>query len=436
MLYKYPKWPCRSISFFRVFRIWESVRLRVRGYVTKRVSVMATSKPGTSKRVNVFDSDFENQAMLWFEEINSDNSDIEAEENVCIESDHESASEQEASGDEQDYLPSDNENDNVVLGDSDTSDSEASNSEASGANKKNKSKQKYIYGKNRCKWSTSEPVRKIRTQAHNIIRLPSSRLAVEDKTDPKSFFNQLFSAEMYNLVIEHTNKKLENMRQNYKRPNKPELAELTVGEMNAFIGLLLYTAIFKSNDEDIRSIFATDGTGRDVFRAVMSMERFSVLLVALRFDNAETREERKKHDPAAAISELFNLFVENAKKSYVIGATACVDEMLVGFRGKCKFKMYIPSKPEKYGIKIMALTDARTQYFYNAYIYAGKDTDGFGLLSSEKKLSKPSQSIVRLAKPLYNSNRNITADNWFSSLELAEYLLKNGLTFVGTMKKK
>lgn len=224
------------------------------------------------------------------------------------------------------------------------------------------------------------------------------------------------------------------MRQKYKRPNRPELTDLTMNELNAFVGLLLYTAIFKSNNEYIRSIFATDGTGRDVFRAVMSMERFSILLVALRFDNPETREERKNDDPAAAISELFNKFVENTQKSYTIGATACVDEMLLGFRGRCKFKMYIPSKPEKYGIKIMALTDARTQYLYNAYIYAGKDTDGRGLSQSEKKLSKPSQSIVRLARPLYNSNRNITADNWFSSMELVEYLLRNGLTFVGTLK--
>jgi hypothetical protein len=107
----------------------------------------------------------------------------------------------------------------------------------------------------------------------------------------------------------------------------------------------------------------------------------------------------------------------------------------VGFRGRCAFKRYIPSKPEKYGIKVMALTDARTSYFYNAYTYAGKDTDGQGLTVNEKKLNKPSQAGIRLVKPLYNSNRNLTADNWFSSAELAKHLLANQITFVGTLKK-
>ncbi|KAL3286955.1 hypothetical protein HHI36_001441 [Cryptolaemus montrouzieri] len=81
--------------------------------------------------------------------------------------------------------------------------------------------------------------------------------------------------------------------------------------------------------------------------------------------------------------------------------------MLVGFRGSCRFK--IPSKPEKYGIKIMALTVAKTHYLHNGYTYAGKDTDSIGLTSEEKKFCKPTESVVRLAKSIYNSNMNITA---------------------------
>lgn len=47
----------------------------------------------------------------------------------------------------------------------------------------------------------------------------------------------------------------------------------------------------------------------------------------------------------------------------------------------------------------------------------------------------PTQSVIHLAKPLFGSNRNITCDNWFTSIELIEYLKKKGLTCVGTMKK-
>lgn len=155
-------------------------------------------------------------------------------------------------------------------------------------------------------------------------------------------------------------------------------------ELKAFLGLLFYSAIFKSNSEDLNSIFATDGTGREIFRLTMSMKRFSILLTALRFDDADTREERKIADPTAAISQIFGLFVRNCKSNYSISENACVHEMLVGFHGRCKFRMYMPMKPRKYGIKIMAINDAKTQYFLDGYIYCGKGSDGFTLSEGAK----------------------------------------------------
>jgi hypothetical protein len=43
--------------------------------------------------------------------------------------------------------------------------------------------------------------------------------------------------------------------------------------------------------------------------------------------------------------------------------------------------------------------------------------------------------VLSLIKPLENSNRNLTTDNWYSSIELVNELLKRGMTFVGTLKK-
>lgn len=57
------------------------------------------------------------------------------------------------------------------------------------------------------------------------------------------------------------------------------------------------------------------------------------------------------------------------------------------------------------------------------------------LTVEEKKLSKPTQAVIRLARPIYNSKRNITCDKWFTFLELVEHLWKNNITCVGTLKK-
>lgn len=103
-----------------------------------------------------------------------------------------------------------------------------------------------------------------------------------------------------------------------------------------------------------------------------------MLLICIRFDDADSRPDKLKTDPLAAISELFSLFIANCKSAYVPGSYLCVDEMLVSFRGRCKFVIYMPNKPAKYGLKILIVCDAETFYVCNAYtyIYYGKKSDG------------------------------------------------------------
>lgn len=368
---------------------------------------------GPSKRVRFGDKHFEETLQKWYDEVDSDASDIDnVPEDKFDNSDHDSASEQSEDSDD---------------GEGDSDDEPLIN------------RVKYFYGKNRCRWCKTEVRPSSRTRKHNIvIKVPVLKARAQrigTKADPLSVWQLLFSDEIMDTVIRWTNKRLAKIRSEHTNQNKTELKDLDIIELKAFIGCLVYTSVFNSNHENLDTLFATDGTERVVFRAVMSRERFGVLLSSLRFDNPEDRDLRKNENPAAAILEIFEQFIHNCQDCYGIGSYACIDEMLVSFRGRCPFKVYMPNKPDKYGIKIMCLTDARTSYLYNAYVYCGRDTDGIGLLPEEKRFSKPTQSVIRLAKPLFNTRRNITADNWFSSVELAELLFSKGLTYVGTLRK-
>lgn len=106
----------------------------------------------------------------------------------------------------------------------------------------------------------------------------------------------------------------------------------------------------------------------------MSLKRYLFILCAIRFDDPDTRTDRiRSGDTAAAISQIFTQFINNCNANYACSEFATVDEMLVPFRGKCKFRMYMKSKPAKYGLKIMCLCDAKTHYLINAFIYTGKN---------------------------------------------------------------
>lgn len=107
-----------------------------------------------------------------------------------------------------------------------------------------------------------------------------------------------------------------------------------------------------------------------------------------------------------------------------------IDEQLLPFRGRCKFRQYIPSKPARYGIKTFALVDARSFYTYNLETYVGTQPHPSFTVSNT-----PHDLVLRLVEPIKKTGRNITADNWFTSMPLIKELAKLDLSYVGTVKK-
>lgn len=296
------------------------------------------------------------------------------------------------------------------------------------------------YGKKNCiSWNSESPHTSSKTQEKNILNIkiavpkgPASKL---NNPTPEDLWRLYFTDNILYEIVINTNKKLEEIRRNLKTPESSSYKNTNKEEIEALFGLLILCSIFKSGREKLSSLFATDSTGRPIFRGIMSLKRCETLLLALRFDNSSTRSERKQKNPAAAIQNIFDIFISNCQAVYSIGAHACVDETLIPFRGRCPFRMYMPNKPAKYGIKLICLTDAHNSYLLNAYIYVGKDSDGKSLTKEEQKLLKPTQAVIQVTKPIVNTKRNVTGDNWFSSIELVEELQKRKLTYVGTLKK-
>ncbi|KAJ8930281.1 hypothetical protein NQ314_016926 [Rhamnusium bicolor] len=133
-------------------------------------------------------------------------------------------------------------------------------------------------------------------------------------------------------------------------------------EIRALLGLLYFGAVRKVNHLNSSDLWKTNRTSVEIFRLVMSQYRFRFLLRNIRFDDKSTRLQRLETDKMTAIRELFEAFVVNCQKHYKLSAYATVDEKLEALRGRCGFRQYIPSKPNKYGVKIFALVDAKMFY--------------------------------------------------------------------------
>lgn len=287
------------------------------------------------------------------------------------------------------------------------------------------------YGKNRYKWGKTAPSRS-RVRAHNIIlHLPGLKGPARSKNTMTALeaWSCLFTDDMVDFMTDFSNQKITEYAENHGN-DAAYTNHIDSNEMRAFMGLLFLSGIFKSGREDARGLWSSTSKGRPIFRTVMSLNRFLFILSNLRFDDESTREERKKTDRLALISEFFEKFIKNCRDNYCCSEYVTVDEMLVPFRGRCLFRLYMKSKPAKYGLKIMCLCDAKTHYLYNAFIYAGKGTP-----SRNNSLLVPTNNVLTLTEPIYGTNRNVTGDNWFTSIELVDALKQKNLTYVGTIRK-
>lgn len=318
----------------------------------------------------------------------------------------------------------------VIESDEDTSEcSQPCPSSASQQNPVTHLGKPYIYGKNKHKWATTPRSSNTRTSARNVVNfIPGPVNEARDMIEPIPLFHLFICHEIIDQLVVYTNAEIELKKGKYKESTHTN-SLTSANEVKALLGLLLQSAALKSNHLPTRMLFNTKRSG-SVFKACMSAERFDFLLRCFRFDDKATRRERRASDKFAPIREFWEKFIEHCKKWYEPSSYLTIDEQLVGFRGRCAFRMYIPNKPNKYGIKIVMVADSNSRYVYNATPYLGKGTN------CNENVPLATHFVKQLCEPVYGTNRNITMDNWFTSVPLASELLKPPykLTIVGTIR--
>ncbi|CAB3231913.1 unnamed protein product [Arctia plantaginis] len=215
------------------------------------------------------------------------------------------------------------------------------------------------------------------------------------------------NADLIRNILTHTNEEIELRSSKYKESRYCYYYSDMRRRTHCFAWIAFTISCKKDNHLTSLELFDPTFSGSR-YISVMSRERFDFLLNCLRFDDKSTRNERKAQDKFAPIRDLWGVFIQICRDSYKAGSYITIDEQLLSFRGRCKFRI----KPNKYGLKILMLCDAKTNYMLNARPYLGQtETNGDSLGSFYVKT---------LTEGLWGRNRNITMDNWFTSVPLAQ----------------
>lgn len=154
---------------------------------------------------------------------------------------------------------------------------------------------------------------------------------------------------------------------------------------------------------------------------LLSRNRFEMLLGMLHFaDNSINTNDR-----LSKISDLVNLLQLKFKEAYTPEEEICVDESNVPFPGRIFFRQYIPNKRHRYGIKLFKLC-SQGGYTWAFKIYTGKER--------ADNISVSEKVVMELMEGLLDCGRTLYTDNWYTSVSLAETLLRRRTHLVGTLR--
>lgn len=154
--------------------------------------------------------------------------------------------------------------------------------------------------------------------------------------------------------------------------------------------------------------------------------RFMYLLNYLRFDELDIGQQRREYYKTSSLTYIFNEFVNNCKNNYNMGINATIEEMLIVFCGRSHLIHYIPKKSAKNVLKVQSIL------FWQCFFCSVKGWEGKDLPNEEREFQVATLSEFILTRNSHGNNRNITVNNWYSSLRCIEEFKEIGLIFVGT----
>lgn len=266
--------------------------------------------------------------------------------------------------------------------------------------------------------------------AKNIIEfVPGPKRICRDTQKSINVFLKFINLDLIDIIVDCTNIFIASKRVLVKYSRDRDCKDTTHDEVMAVIGILFLVGVKHGNRENCRELWKDDGTGMIITRATFSYKRFLFLLRTIRFDDLSTRKEREKIDNLAVVRNVYDKFLANCRNNYSHSEFTTIDEMLFTFRGKCGFVQYMLQTLTKYGLKFYKLSDSKTFYTPNFEVYYRKQKAG-----PYDVCNKPYGIVQRLSQDIQRSNRNITMDNYYTTVPLVDDLKKKGLIVISTLK--
>ena len=164
---------------------------------------------------------------------------------------------------------------------------------------------------------------------------------------------------------------------------------MTTNEIKTFLGVLLLMGIVYK--PKMRMYWSKDALySTPLFSEVMSPDRFELIMKFFHFnDNSTYNPTEENRDSLHKVQPLIEALHERCQKVYYPGQNLSVDEMLVLFKGRLHFKLFIGTKRARFGIKLYELcTSSGIALDFPVYYQKGmfRDDDPYYDMPSSERI--------------------------------------------------
>ena len=277
-----------------------------------------------------------------------------------------------------------------------------------------------------------------------------SKLNVRDlpaEPTPLDFFNLFFEEDMWNKLLEQTNKYAEDkLAVLDPKPHSRfrSWVPVTLPEMKLFLAISLSFGLTQKPDLDL--YWTTDPLlETPIYGKLMSRDRYLLILSNLHLVPNDPPDRVAFEDPLYKLRPLIDMIQRKFIDVYTPGRDISFDEGTCPWKGRLKFKVYNPAKPNKFGIKLYQVSESLTGYIIGFDIYSGKTDYTCGspeefaeLVGVDPEACTTTTKLVvgLLAKcGLLDEGCHVYMDNYYTSPELFTELDVRNTYACGTVRK-
>ena len=245
-------------------------------------------------------------------------------------------------------------------------------------------------------------------------------------SSPLSLFNQFFDDSTVDRMVEATNgyaeaKKTEKAFMYKLYRSKP----LDRDEMRRYLGVLILLGINKMRNYSMAWNYKT---AQHLPKLVNLMTRHRFEAISSFFHLVTPEEEAANStNPLKKVLPLYNHLKKKCFDLYQPLQELSIDERMVKSKARTFFRQYIRNKPHKWGFKLWVVADP-TGYTVDFDIYCGARH-----MSSSSGKGLAYDVVVKLVQPFLFQGYLLFCDNFYTSPQLFQDLLKDGILATGTL---